>query len=300
MSVQRSAAFLSKLVLDSFDLSHRTLILGLLGLVLVKECISIRYILYGGFPIFLVFISLEKYATNCVRTISHTSQTYYQTPKIFIPISFVLFGATFLGMVYAYFLVRINHSFISVYGVASYSSLLIFCLAGGIKCFCIVTGVITYKHIKHGILGLFQRLLFIIRSVVMFPFWYYFMTEPSDTFFRKFSWIVLSYVIIKGCHLFYLLVDFFFSVKNYINNLKVELHSVPKQLVPSYPCPICLNEDYEDPVKLICGHIFCRKCVTPWLCNHCSCPLCRTRIAESKKIEFSDGSIPTSALICSF
>ena len=134
----------------------------------------------------------------------------------------------------------------------------------------------------------------------MFPFWYYFMTESNDTFFRKFSWIVLSYVIIKSIHFLYLLVDFGLSVRNYTNNLKVELHSVPIELVPTYPCPICLNEEYDDPVKLVCGHVFCRNCVKQWLNNQCSCPLCRARIAEPKKIDFSDGSIPLSALICSF
>eukprot|EP00946_MAST-07B_sp_MAST-7B-sp1_P001345 g1345.t1 len=42
-------------------------------------------------------------------------------------------------------------------------------------------------------------------------------------------------------------------------------------------CTICLDEQHvgDLAIKLKCGHCFHKKCVWPWLEQHCTCPVCR-------------------------
>ena len=43
---------------------------------------------------------------------------------------------------------------------------------------------------------------------------------------------------------------------------------------------IC-QEDYTNPVRLDCGHIFCEECITSWCERNTTastCPLCRAQI----------------------
>ena len=45
----------------------------------------------------------------------------------------------------------------------------------------------------------------------------------------------------------------------------------------SEPCPICLEDNVEQPVSIIqCNHKFCRPCIIQWLQNrNTACPVCR-------------------------
>lgn len=44
----------------------------------------------------------------------------------------------------------------------------------------------------------------------------------------------------------------------------------------SEPCPICLEDNVETPVSIICNHRFCRACISRWLQNgNTACPVCR-------------------------
>ena len=50
-------------------------------------------------------------------------------------------------------------------------------------------------------------------------------------------------------------------------------------------CSICMNrfrsrEDPEPPVRLPCGHVMGRKCISRWLESENSCPLCRRVLFE--------------------
>ena len=52
-------------------------------------------------------------------------------------------------------------------------------------------------------------------------------------------------------------------------------------------CPIC-QEEYADPVKLLCSHVFCDGCVSIWFDRERTCPLCRTPVASDP--QWRDGS----------
>ena len=45
-------------------------------------------------------------------------------------------------------------------------------------------------------------------------------------------------------------------------------------------CPVCMEDIVKKGLKLPCGHIFDRNCVTTWLKQHNSCPVCRKGIDE--------------------
>merc|ERR1719359_1837159 len=50
-------------------------------------------------------------------------------------------------------------------------------------------------------------------------------------------------------------------------------------------CPICLQTQVlgGEATKLPCGHLFCRSCVTQWLQNRCTCPVCRYELETSSE-----------------
>ena len=52
-------------------------------------------------------------------------------------------------------------------------------------------------------------------------------------------------------------------------------------------CPIC-QEEYMEPVKLLCTHVFCDGCVSIWFDRERTCPLCRTAVASDP--QWRDGS----------
>lgn len=53
-------------------------------------------------------------------------------------------------------------------------------------------------------------------------------------------------------------------------------------------CPIC-QDDYKDPIKLACKHIFCENCVSMWFDREKTCPMCRAQIHTESPL-WKDGS----------
>mgnify|MGYP003297681957 CR=1 FL=1 len=47
-----------------------------------------------------------------------------------------------------------------------------------------------------------------------------------------------------------------------------------------YECLICMDLLIE-PITTLCGHTFCRFCLTEYLKNNKNCPLCRKAIFQS-------------------
>ncbi|KAI7466229.1 hypothetical protein KC351_g14609 [Hortaea werneckii] len=49
-------------------------------------------------------------------------------------------------------------------------------------------------------------------------------------------------------------------------------------------CPICY-QDFTDPAKTPCGHIYCRECLEAWLKQTTNCPTCRTLLIAQALVE---------------
>ncbi|CAD8089006.1 unnamed protein product [Paramecium sonneborni] len=54
--------------------------------------------------------------------------------------------------------------------------------------------------------------------------------------------------------------------RNFVNE-----NSISKYL----KCTIC-SAVFSEPIRLKCGHTFCKKCISQWLNEHSSCPECRS------------------------
>lgn len=57
---------------------------------------------------------------------------------------------------------------------------------------------------------------------------------------------------------------------------KYDFHGEPKE------CPICLEKlkDGDEVISLPCAHTFHFQCITSWLSEHDTCPLCRNPISN--------------------
>ncbi|KAK0143265.1 RING finger and transmembrane domain-containing protein 2 [Merluccius polli] len=53
-------------------------------------------------------------------------------------------------------------------------------------------------------------------------------------------------------------------------------------------CSICQN-DFRDPLVLLCQHVFCEDCLSLWFDRERSCPLCRSSVIESLRC-WKDGT----------
>ena len=58
---------------------------------------------------------------------------------------------------------------------------------------------------------------------------------------------------------------------------KEQIHFTEKEKLEKYlSCPIC-QEIFDEPIRITCGHTFCRKCIIQWekKSHNYQCPLCR-------------------------
>ncbi len=59
-------------------------------------------------------------------------------------------------------------------------------------------------------------------------------------------------------------------------SLYTQLQSI--QSFQSFQCPICLESEESNIVRLRCGHVFHQACIEGWLTNHETCPNCRADV----------------------
>jgi hypothetical protein len=56
-------------------------------------------------------------------------------------------------------------------------------------------------------------------------------------------------------------------------------------------CSICLDDDKENKVKLMCGHIFHGKCIETWYTQKNNCPLCRQVITKTEIMSLTENHV---------
>lgn len=68
-------------------------------------------------------------------------------------------------------------------------------------------------------------------------------------------------------------------------------------------CPICLTANLDKPAEdnpiftLLCGHRFCRNCITTWLRQRSMCPLCTRHFERRMHWPVMDNHIDTASLL---
>ena len=60
-------------------------------------------------------------------------------------------------------------------------------------------------------------------------------------------------------------------------------------------CPICASS-VENASATKCGHVFCWKCIVPWLLRKPQCPLCRQVCSSKEVICLYDGGSATTSI----
>jgi E3 ubiquitin-protein ligase RNFT1 len=70
-----------------------------------------------------------------------------------------------------------------------------------------------------------------------------------------------------------------------------ELAAAPRE------CAIC-QDDVRNPLRLICGHIFCEDCVEEWLARESSCPMCRREVRRATLKPKNDGATSLMPILC--
>ena len=70
-----------------------------------------------------------------------------------------------------------------------------------------------------------------------------------------------------------------------------ELAAAPRE------CAIC-QDDIRNPLKLVCGHIFCEDCVEEWLARESSCPMCRREVRRARLKPRNDGATSLFPILC--
>ena len=77
-------------------------------------------------------------------------------------------------------------------------------------------------------------------------------------------------------------------IRTPLNLSKIITELNENEIENDYECPICyenlnkLENQFEDnkPVKIICDHKFCHKCICKWFRKHDDCPICKKNMRE--------------------
>uniref|UniRef100_A0A1I7VHM3 RING-type domain-containing protein n=1 Tax=Loa loa TaxID=7209 RepID=A0A1I7VHM3_LOALO len=115
------------------------------------------------------------------------------------------------------------------------------------------------------------------------------LTYFSDHFFA------VLYIIYKVCLIKVIGKRWFESTRRIFRLTTVGL-KVPTGEEDSAQCTICFN-DFCNPVRLSCGHVFCEECIGTWLDNEHTCPMCRATVAQEDNL-WKSGDTTYSPQLC--
>ncbi|EAY01192.1 hypothetical protein TVAG_412210 [Trichomonas vaginalis G3] len=235
---------------------------------------------------------------------TNSSSFYFETPYFLIPWGLVMLLLSLAGLIVYHFHKQKDYNLFLTYIASLDVSLIIFCIATSLKCFLVGTKMVSFKYIRRGFFGVFERFFVLLRGVLCTFRWlcYFSNIWPIPTLMnfiaRPKTTSCYIYIVMKCILLLWLLWDLAFSIQKYrVNSIVAVKAADPEKVVNE--CVICLNMPVE-PVQLSCSHIFCYECAIRWLSLHPTCPMCAQPIAEQKYIEFSDGHIPLAALLSAY
>lgn len=129
------------------------------------------------------------------------------------------------------------------------------------------------------------------------------MQLPREIFLNNL--LPLAYVIIKivviityAIPLFKMYYKFFTksSVYKYIIIIQpygTEVSDAEILELPEKECSICQDE-FKEPIRLPCNHIYCEQCISEWLDQETTCPMCRAQVPQSGNWPYADGNTSES------
>ena len=263
--------------------------------VISVDIIAFSYVIYVEYRLSAILLQM-----------ANNSSSFFEQPTFLIPlgliciIAFVLMIIPFLCS----FQIVSSQDFIGTYLSTMYISLTLFLLSTGTKSLLLGTKAINLKYTRRGFYAVFQRIFLFIREIIVSFRWICYFSGiwpiPSlfSIIFEPKTTICLFYIASKSVFLIIILFDLYFTVKDYtINSAVAFKHVAPEDVHDE--CAICQGPP-EEPVMLSCGHIFCYGCAYRWLSYNPTCPTCRAPIAEKRRIEYSNGSMPLAAYFCTF
>uniref|UniRef100_A0A915Q4Y8 RING-type domain-containing protein n=1 Tax=Setaria digitata TaxID=48799 RepID=A0A915Q4Y8_9BILA len=136
------------------------------------------------------------------------------------------------------------------------------------------------------------------RYILPIPQWTrylsYSLFSTPLTYFGDHFFAVL-YIIYKAC-LIQIIGRRWFESTRRIFRLTSVGSKVSVDEEDSVQCTICFN-DFCNPIRLSCGHIFCEECIGTWLDNEHTCPMCRATVAQEDNM-WKSGETTYSPQLC--
>lgn len=125
---------------------------------------------------------------------------------------------------------------------------------------------------------LIEKVIYFYGCLTPIVPWVYFLLDDSygGQWFSTF--LLIIYTVFKLNLVYIKSSDLWKTYKKFKSNMNLGTKPTSEEVhIAGESCPIC-HDDFANPVKLSCKHIFCEDCVSLWFDREQTCPMCRTRI----------------------
>ncbi|KAH3757729.1 Dynein heavy chain 12, axonemal [Pelomyxa schiedti] len=107
------------------------------------------------------------------------------------------------------------------------------------------------------------------------------LLKGKSNFFDKWGWVIIGFFVVIALIKFFMPSDYS-RCHRHLERLERDRETALKKAerFAATSCPICL-EDFKPTSQseiLICGHKFCKSCITRWTQTNRGCPICRTDV----------------------
>lgn len=136
---------------------------------------------------------------------------------------------------------------------------------------------------------MFTVLLRLLSPIM--PWLHYFSTKKSFLFLIPYVYIIIKLLVVVPLAISLIKMVTFSLHHNH--SYGEDVSDAELMEMDEKECAICQDE-LHDPVKLPCNHVFCDVCISEWLDENKTCPICRVTIPQSGIWPYSNGEIDTS------